>query len=163
MSLFIRRNTMGSADYVALVFAAVLAFRFLVWWWVDVEDYIDVQTVVIEPTEQGQPIEMHVVRIIHTDFEGGYRVEIRSDNRGSICSTGDVSLFYQKDAKLRKPLRLSYWASGGACQGRIPSDLRPGLHSVRTCHYVLRPWYVLSRKEKCRIDLMEILPRGMTQ
>lgn len=152
-----------SRGFLKMVFASLTAFTVILalyvgaWFAVNVSNYIDVQSIDIESTAQGQPINMTVLRIISKDFKGGYRVEVRNSENGSFCTTGDVELDYEVGAVLKDPLELSYWAGGGSCQGRVPSELEVGLYSVKTCHFVKRPWFVLPRKERCVRAVLVIL------
>lgn len=156
---FFKRARWRFSDVVAGIFCLVLLSQYIAWAQIDVEDYIDVQSIEITPTPQGLPIKMDVIRFIYFDFDGGYQVSIRDGRDGSVCSTGKVGLPYSMNATLKDPLYLSYWAGGGSCQNRIPSDLEIGTHTVKTCHFIDTPWYILLKvKPRCTDSILEILP-----
>lgn len=156
---FFRRASFRLSDYAALAVGLFLGVQNAVWYFKDVRDFIDVQSIDVDPTPQGQPIAMVVLRRIERDFQGGYNVSLRDSEDGSLCTTGDIELPYSKNAALPDPLYLSYWAGGGSCQGRIPSQMQPGWYNIKTCHFVDTPWFVFVPMERCLDAPLEILPR----
>ena len=163
MKEFVTRSYWTFADWAALLAFLLVLLYYATWAHIDVRNYIDLQTVKMEPTEYGQPVFVAVARSLQRTFDGGYRVEIRDENGSMFCSTGNIDLTYEVDSDLPDTITLNYWAGGGACQGNIPQTMSPGLYSVRTCHFVTRPLGMLPSKERCVNSHVKILPKGSVQ
>lgn len=151
---FLTRSSWSRADCYAAVTAVVVSVLGLAWANASVEDYIRVGQVEIIDT--GEILQVNVARELRRDFEGGYRVTIRSANSGYIvCSTGDVPVSYRsltgdgRPTQLPDPMTLDYWAYGGQCTDVIERGLPPDSYTIETCHTVNHIWGFLPRKTKC--------------
>lgn len=134
----------------------------------DLRHYIELKSVVVDDAAEGDPIYLHVIRDLHQDFDGFYRVTIRNADGGAVvCSTGRVSIAYRTHdvngdpTQLPEPLLLSYWAEGGDCTGDIRRGLLPGKYAIETCHGHNRPPGFDRPQEICwpSLPVFTVLPR----
>jgi len=94
-------------------------------WW------LDVRSVTVVDSTEGNPIFMTVDRDVNRDFTGIWSVDLRRldpDTGGWIseCVTDETRQPYFAGAALRRPLTLDYWASPEC------ADLGPGTYFITT-------------------------------
>lgn len=134
----------------------------------DLRDYIELKSIVIDNAVEGEPIYLHVIRDLHRDFDGFYRVTLRNANGGAvICSTGRIAIPYRVSdsngdpTQLPEPLLLSFWADGGTCTDDLRRGLTPGAYALETCHGHQRPPGFDGPQEICwsPLPVFTVLPR----
>lgn len=146
------------ADWLALAFCVGFGSWFVYHETRPVTDWIELRAVYIDdPVAFGVDPAVHVDRVIHRSFDGGYDVIVRTEGNVTVCR-GRRDLRYLDDSQLPNsgpgiqagvPL-LSWWAEdpdpGEGCDeiGHLP----PGYYSAVTCHRVYLGG-IFSTKERC--------------
>lgn len=69
---------------------------------------------VIEPTYEGDPVYLSVIREVKREFEGEYDVLIVDENTNTIACDGSAAIRYRPERNLPKPLDLGWWV-GDPC------------------------------------------------
>jgi hypothetical protein len=100
---------------------ASIAFAVLFWWQVaphilaamiPAEWWMDVRNVVILDTIDGVPPAVVVDRIVHRDFNGSYRVNVRRAGEGGFstwCTRGDGDVPYKAGEPPPADIDLNWW------------------------------------------------------
>lgn len=69
---------------------------------------------VIEPTYEGDPIYLSVIREVKRPFDGEYDVLVVDENTNTIVCDGSAAVHYLPERNLPKPLTLDWWV-GDPC------------------------------------------------
>jgi len=80
---------------------------------------------VIEPTYEGDPIQLNVIREVKRTFDGEYSVQIVDKNANTIVCDGGSAIDYKPERNLPNPLTLDWWVGD-------PCDLPAGDYHMTT-------------------------------
>lgn len=179
MTAWLTKRTLdGVGDWLVVGAFALFLAAVAQWYLIDVRNYIEVTSIDVRDTVEGERIQMDVARVIRHDFLGKWSVEIRDAASGAaVCSTGQLPResywpyrVYQPSGirtKLPQPLYLDYWAGGGCSDllGSVsrPALLPPGIYSEETTHCVKAYWYLPQKCETWDASTFRILPKGQGQ
>lgn len=147
----IRKARWSRWDHFGLwaIFAAIVWV--VAWAVTDVTRNLNISAMEVSNVRAGEPITIDVARDIQGQWNGAYRVTIRSAPGGSmVCTTGNIYLPYSQwnrdgsDRELPIPVTLQWWADGGSCDDDLADNTLPvGQYAVESCHAkrFLRLWY----------------------
>lgn len=104
--------------------------------WPPVERWYELHSLWVDDAKVGQPITMHVNRVIHRPFFGKFGVVVRQNTPKGwmVVCNGAGGGDYRPDAVLPSPLTLGWWSNR-----ECPVASEPGEYAVTTTIVMVSP------------------------